>query len=104
MACSGGDVYIAGYTKDAASKGEVPCYWKVDASAERVDLPVRKPRGRTSGIAVSGSTVYVTGGYGPDIDTAPAYPISCFWRNGTQIDIPAGAYSAGMPSACAFGD
>jgi hypothetical protein len=99
-----GVLYIAGYTKDSASEGEVPCYWKVAASTTRVDLPVRQPRGTTSGIAVSGGTVYVTGGYGSQIDTWPAYPISCFWRDGAQIDIPKGSYYAGMPTACVFGN
>jgi len=99
-----GVLYIAGYTKDAAVNGEVPCYWKVAASSTRFDLPVGQPRGMTSGIAVSGGTVYVSGYYGPEIDTVPAYPIPCFWRNGALIGIPLGTQYAGMPTACAFGD
>jgi hypothetical protein len=99
-----GLLYIAGYTKDTAVNGEVPCYWKMAASTTRVDLPVGQPRGMTSGIAVSGGTVYVSGYYGPDIDTAPAYPVPCFWRNGVRTNIPLGTQYAGMPTAIAFGN
>ncbi|MCL2243254.1 MAG: hypothetical protein FWC03_02155 [Treponema sp.] len=78
-------VYIAGSYESGGVWN--PCYW---INGSRVDLPV--PAGATSsgtsGIAVMGNTVYVSGYYSMTSET----PRACYWANGvkTDLELPTG--------------
>jgi hypothetical protein len=88
---SGSDVYIAGeYIRNdyySESKDTTPCYWK-NGVQHSLAFPAYGTEGHASGIAVSGSDVYVAGEDYTNLDYEIDDVTLAFWLNGERIILP----------------
>jgi len=96
-----GTVYVSGeYWKITNSgystSGHSACYW-VNGTVASLPVPSGK-EGRTTGIAVEGNNVYVSGRYSGSLTDSTG----CYWVNGTRTDLPAvGGYNYSITSGIA---
>jgi hypothetical protein len=110
---SGGSVYISGiYRTDTG--GMQACYWR---DGVRIDLnppptyeyavsELITTSSATSGIAVSGGSVYVSGmhqNFSFGAGSSTSITTACYWRDGVRTDLPAPSNAEGLDIAVSSG-
>ena len=85
---SGKDVYVGGSDNKVSG---LPCYWK---DGQKISLPVNNSTdyGAVSGIAVSGSDVYMSG-YNV---SSTGISTAVYWKNRQQVVLASDAFAGGI--------
>lgn len=78
---SGTDVYVAGWNQASSSDPIKACYW-LNGTFNDLPVPAGTTTSEATNIVISGTDIYISGRYiNANIES------TCYWHNGTRVDL-----------------